>query len=91
MARINRYEIPIIGDHFLPNNFQFIFATSDSGAEYPHNKLMKICDNTGNKIWNYVLEQEKFISNMGNLDNLFIDGSTTLSSTIVHELSSHAT
>lgn len=91
LSRINRREIPIIGEHYLPDNFQLIYASADSGAEYPHNKLIKICDTTGNKIWNYVLDRDEVISNMESIDNLFIDGSTTLSSEIVYELSGHAT
>ncbi|MCU7818706.1 MAG: hypothetical protein KZQ57_07545 [gamma proteobacterium symbiont of Lucinoma myriamae] len=91
LSKINRYEIPIIGNHFLPNNFQLIYASSDAGAEYPHNKLIRICDNTGNKIWDYLLQREEYIKNMENLNNLFIDGSATLSSEIVHKLSGNAT
>ncbi len=91
LSQMNRRDIPIIGTHFLPDNFQLIYASSDSGTEYPHNKLIKICDKTGNIIWDYVLQREEIINNMENLDNLFIDGSTTLSSAIVHELSGHAT
>lgn len=87
LSEINRYEIPIIGNHFLPKNFQLIYASSDAGAEYPHNKLIRICDKTGNKIWDYLLLNEEVFKDMENLNNLFIDGSTTLSSEIVNKLS----
>lgn len=80
----------MIGDHFLPKNFQFIYA-SDKGTEYPHNKLIKICDSTGNKIWNYILDREEVVNGIENINNLFIDGFTTLSSEIVNELSGNPT
>lgn len=91
LSQFNRREQPIIGDHFLPDNFKLIYASSDVGREYPHNKLIRICDSTANKIWDYLLKRPEVINNMKDLDNLFIDGSTTLSSTVVHGLSGYAT
>lgn len=87
LCRINRRETPIIGDHFLPNNFQLIYASSDSGMEYPLNKLLKICDSAANRIWRF--HEEKIINDMEDLNNLFIDGSTVVSAEIVHKLKGH--
>jgi hypothetical protein len=90
LSQYNRQEQPIIGDHFLPDNFELIYASSDVGREYPHNKLIKICDSTAKNIWDYLLKQPEVINNIEDLDNLFIDGSTTLSSTLVQKLSGYA-
>lgn len=81
---INRHETPIIGDHFLPNNFQLIYASSDSGMEYPHNKILKICDSSANRVWKF--QKEKIIKDMEDLNNLFIDGSSVLPADIVYKL-----
>jgi hypothetical protein len=89
LSQYNRQEQPIIGDKYLPNNFKLIYASSDVGQEYPHNKLIRICDNTANKIWDYLLKQPEIINSIQDLDNLYMDGSTTLSSTLVHNLSGY--
>jgi len=89
LPQINRQDIPIIGDHFLPNNFQLIFATDKSNMDSPLNKLLRICDRTANRIWE--LHEEKIINDMEDLNNLFIDGSTVLSAEIIHKLMGHTT
>lgn len=91
LSKMNRYEIPVIGEHYLPNNFQLIYASSDAGAEYPHNKVIRMCDKVGDKIWAYMLKKKEIIQNMENINNLFIDGSATLSSDIVRELNGNTT
>lgn len=87
---INRREIPILGNHFLPHGFELLYASSDVGAEYPHNKLLRICDRTSSRVWDYISEHPEHIANIQYLENLFIDGSTTLPSKLVYELSGYA-
>lgn len=91
LSQFNRREQPIIGDHFLLEKFELIYASSDVGPEYPHNKLIRICDNTANNIWDYLLKHPDVINDIEKLENLFIDGCTTLPSTVVHRLSGYAT
>lgn len=84
LNKINNHEMPIIGEHFLPANFHLIYASSDAGADYPHNKIIRICDKVANAIWKHIMENNEILNDMEDLDNLFIDGSMTLSSKIVH-------
>jgi len=87
---INRREIPILGNHYLPQGFELLYASSDVGAEYPHNKLLRICDRTSSRVWDYIFEHPELIDNIKYLENLFIDGSTTLPSKLVYKLSGYA-
>lgn len=87
----NRRGTPILGDHYLPEGFELLYASSDVGAEYPHNKLLRICDRTSSRVWNYVSEHPEIVDKIEKVENPFIDGSTTLPSTLVYELSGYAT
>jgi hypothetical protein len=86
---INRREIPILGAYYLPDGFELLYASSDVGAEYPHNKLLRICDRTSSRVWDYVSEHPELVDNIEYFENPFIDGSTTLPSTLVYRLSGH--
>lgn len=90
LGPINRREAPILGNHYLPKDFELLYASSDVGAEYPHNKLLRICDKTSFRILNYISKHPKIISNIEKFQNPFIDGLTTLPSTLVHKLSGYA-
>lgn len=87
---INRREAPILSDHYLPEGFELLYASSDVGAGYPHNKLLRICDRTSVRVWNYLSENPELIGNIENFQNPFIDGFTTLPSTLVFKLSGYA-
>lgn len=44
LDEFNSRQKAILGDFFLPTNFQLLYATSDSGKEYLANTLLATCD-----------------------------------------------
>lgn len=50
IEKYNSKEIPIYGDFYLPNNFQLIYASADSGNENLPNKLIKCADSLATEI-----------------------------------------
>jgi hypothetical protein len=86
---LNRRESPVLGDHHLPDGFELLYASSDVGAEFPHNKLLRICDRIGSRVWGYVSEHPEIIDSIERIESQYIDGSTTLPSTLVCELSGY--
>lgn len=87
ISSINSRKMPLLGGHNLPENFQLIYASADVGADYPQNKLLRICDRTSSLVWDFLSKNHKIIEHLAPLDNPFIDGLTTLPSALVFKLS----
>jgi hypothetical protein len=52
--KYNARELPIAGDFFLPEKYQLIYATSDSGKDNLLNKFMGLCDRRGRDLLNKI-------------------------------------
>ncbi len=50
--KYNNKELPLIRDFYLPDNFKFIYASSDTGKEFLLNKCIKKCDKDAKEILN---------------------------------------
>ncbi len=48
--KYNKKELPIFYTFYLPNNFNLVFATSDSGSSNIINMLIKKCDKNANEV-----------------------------------------
>lgn len=47
LANLHQYNqrlLPLCGDYFLPSNFILLYASADTGADLPLNKLLMYCD-----------------------------------------------
>ena len=49
LIRMNRRENPIIGDFFLPENWQLNYATSDVNDDFLTVRMMRLCERTNKK------------------------------------------
>lgn len=87
ISSINARKTPLLGDDNLPDNFQLIYASGDVGADYPHNKLLRICDRISSLLWKVLFADHEIIERMLPLDSPFIEGSTTLPSAFVFKVS----
>ncbi len=52
----NSGEKALIDDFFLPSNYTITYASADVGAEYPINKLIRLCDKEASKFHKEVLK-----------------------------------
>jgi len=91
IGKFNRRESTMLGDHFLPDGFELIYASADVGQEYPHNKLLRICDRTSCRVKEYIAENEEVFESIVSIDSPFFDGMTTVPSDVVYQLSGHET
>jgi hypothetical protein len=87
LAAINRRAAPMLGDHYLPDGFELLYASSDVGLDHPQNKLLRICDRMSSRVLKYVAAHQQVLESIRAVDNLFIDGFTTVPSQIVLRLS----
>jgi len=86
LKKINRRERPLVGNAFLPGNFEFVYASSDVGQEYPHNKCLKLCDTTANTAWKYLIKNHEIIDNMVKDTNEYVDSGVILKAGLMQEL-----
>lgn len=87
IGAFNQRTEPVLGEHYLPEAFEILYASADVGADYVHNKLLRICDRTSSRILEYVAENAEILQNMEAIESPFIDGFTTVPSTIVLQYS----
>jgi hypothetical protein len=57
--RINRRQEPIIDDFFLPAEFELIYATADSGMEFPCNRMIKDADKFAGRLMSAILTDDE--------------------------------
>jgi len=51
---INQREEPILDDFYLPNRFELLYASSDTGGGYIANDLLRRCDKNAKEVAQYV-------------------------------------
>ncbi len=59
---INKRKEPIIAEFYLPENFELVYASSDTGKENPLNKIISICDSKARNILNRIKDSNDTIS-----------------------------
>ncbi|MBI3741204.1 MAG: hypothetical protein HY257_05545 [Chloroflexi bacterium] len=50
----NSRKISLYQDKYLPENIEFIYASADTGMDFPANKLIRFCDNKAKEIFRTV-------------------------------------
>lgn len=91
ISAYNQRAEPILGEHYLPEGFELLYASADVGMEYPHNKLLRFCDRTSTRIFDHIVKHKEVIGKMQVVETPYIDGFTTVPSQLVFQLSGYAT
>jgi hypothetical protein len=89
LGAFNRRTAPVLGGQYLPDGFEFLYASSDS-SEHVQNKLLRICDRTSTRVLEYAAEHEEVLQSIQTVDSPFIDGFTTVPPPIVFQLCNYA-
>ncbi len=58
IEKINKRDLPIIDNEYLPLNFDILYASADVGKEYLLNKLIADCDREANNFFKKILTGE---------------------------------
>jgi hypothetical protein len=70
--RINTRSEGYYGEHVLPNNCAFVYASADADNETLPGAMIKICDKTSSMIFDYLKENDElFLLNPNNGDSNF--------------------
>lgn len=65
IPEFNSGSKPIHGDFFLPENFELVYASADTGkAEYLANKLISICDKEASGLIRYLQNNPTYDNNL---------------------------
>jgi hypothetical protein len=56
LTSINRGEVPLLGDKYLPKNMSLIYASSDIANESLANKMLSLADKTASELLDHVIK-----------------------------------
>lgn len=62
IEKINKRDLPIIDNEYLPLNFDILYASVDVGKEYLLNKLIADCDREANNLFEKILSGEVILN-----------------------------